>query len=81
MLAVNMDDELKKEFSKVVKEMGLNASSAVNLFARTVVRERRIPFEVTLRTVEERGSNSYLDGRLQRSVENPSGGAGTNGQD
>lgn len=69
MLAVNMDDALKNEFSKVVKDLGLNATSAVNLFARAVVRQKGIPFEVTLRTKEEQEWSDYLNGELQRGLE------------
>lgn len=69
MLAVNMDDALKSEFSKVVKELGLNASSAVNLFARAVVRQKCIPFDITLRTKEEQEWNDYVNGEFKRGLE------------
>lgn len=47
ILSVRMDENLKKEFDEFCSEVGLNSSVAVNLFVRTVVREKRIPFEIT----------------------------------
>ncbi len=44
--SVRMDEELKTEFDALCKEFGMTASTAINVFARTVVRERRIPFEI-----------------------------------
>lgn len=44
--SVRMDENLKQEFDSLCKEFGMNASTAINVFARAVVRERRIPFEI-----------------------------------
>ena len=45
-LSVRMDEDVKRQFDKFCGEVGMNASVAVNLFAKTVIRERRIPFEI-----------------------------------
>ncbi|MCL2099771.1 MAG: type II toxin-antitoxin system RelB/DinJ family antitoxin [Oscillospiraceae bacterium] len=47
ILNVRMDENVKKEFDAFCHKAGLNASVAVNMFARAVLRERRIPFEIT----------------------------------
>ena len=44
--SVRMDEQLKEDFDSLCKEFGMNTSTAINIFARTVVRERRIPFEI-----------------------------------
>lgn len=44
--SVRMDENLKKQFDVLCQEFGMNVSTAINVFARTVVRERRIPFEI-----------------------------------
>lgn len=44
--SVRMDETLKKQFDGLCQEFGMNASTAINVFARTVVRQRRIPFEI-----------------------------------
>lgn len=41
-----MDEDLKKEFDDLCCEFGLNTTTAFNVFARAVVRERKIPFEL-----------------------------------
>ncbi len=41
-----MDAELKKNMEAVCSEMGLSMTAAFTIFAKTVSRERRIPFEV-----------------------------------
>ena len=45
--SVRMDDLLKGQFEQLCNEFGMNMSTAINVFARAVVRERRIPFEIT----------------------------------
>ena len=58
-MTISMDDALKREFTAVCKEIGLSPSTAINIFARAVVREQGIPFKLTsadtpsVRTPEE----------------------------
>ena len=44
--SVRMDETLKKQFDDLCQEFGMNASTAVNVFARAVVRQRKIPVEI-----------------------------------
>ncbi len=44
---IRMDEQTKKEFNAFCNEIGISVSSAFNIFAKTVVREHRIPFEIT----------------------------------
>ena len=41
-----MDSNLKKAFDSICKELGMSSNTAITIFAETVVRERRIPFEI-----------------------------------
>ncbi len=45
-LSVRMDSEVKKEFVAWCNAVGMNASTAVNMFAKKVLQERKLPFEV-----------------------------------
>lgn len=45
---IRMDDNVKKQFDVICGELGLNMSTAFNIFAKTVVRQHRIPFELSL---------------------------------
>ena len=44
--SIRMDAALKNEFEFLCNEFGMSMSTAINVFARAVVRERRIPFEI-----------------------------------
>lgn len=45
--SVRMDEKLKMNLDDLCAQFGMNTSTAINLFARAVVRERRIPFEIS----------------------------------
>lgn len=45
---IRMDEELKRNFEHVCDELGMNMSTAMTIFAKKMIRERRIPFEVSL---------------------------------
>lgn len=45
--SVRMDETLKRQFDALCNEFGMSASTAINVFARAVVREKKIPFEIT----------------------------------
>lgn len=44
---IRIDEELKKQTESLLAEMGLNMTTAVNVFLRQVVRTGGIPFEIT----------------------------------
>ena len=44
--SVRMDEKLKRQFDELCADFGMNATTAFNVFARAVVREKRIPFEI-----------------------------------
>jgi DNA-damage-inducible protein J len=45
---LRIDASLKKEAEKVVDELGLSMASAVTLYLKALVREKGIPFAVSL---------------------------------
>ena len=45
--SVRMDETLKKQFDSLCQDFGMNATTAINVFARAVVRQRRIPFKIS----------------------------------
>ncbi|MEN6623784.1 MAG: type II toxin-antitoxin system RelB/DinJ family antitoxin [Smithella sp.] len=45
---IRMDSDLKKQFDLLCSELGLTMTTAFNVFARTMVRQQRIPFDITL---------------------------------
>ena len=47
---IRTDSEIKKQAEELFAEFGLNMTTAVNMFLRQAIRERSIPFELTLIT-------------------------------
>lgn len=45
-VTIRMDEKLKADFEEMLADFGLNTSAAINIFARQVVYERRIPFAI-----------------------------------
>ena len=44
--SIRMDNSLKKDFADICKSFGMNVSTAINVFAKTVVNQKKIPFEI-----------------------------------
>ena len=44
---LRIDDEVKRNAEKTLDDIGLSMSAAINIFLKTVVRENRIPFELS----------------------------------
>lgn len=45
-MTIRIDADVKKQLDQLCEEIGISASTAMNIFARTMVRERKFPFEV-----------------------------------
>lgn len=44
---IRMDEDLKRQFDAFCSDIGMNMTTAFCVFAKTAVRERRIPFEIS----------------------------------
>ena len=47
ILSVRVDSEDKKKFEAFCNSTGMNISTAINMFIKAVLREKRLPFEIT----------------------------------
>ena len=45
-MTIRMDADLKVKFDALCDEFGMSTNTAFNIFARSVVRNRRIPFTI-----------------------------------
>ena len=45
-LNIRLDEDLKKEFNLLCDDLGMNVTTAINIFIKKAVREWGIPFEV-----------------------------------
>lgn len=43
---INVPTEVKEETTQIFNNLGLNMSTAINMFLKRVIQERGIPFEV-----------------------------------
>ena len=48
-----MDKNLKMQFEKICNDLGLSMSTAFTVFAKTMVRQQRIPFDISLEVPNE----------------------------
>lgn len=74
--SVRMDETLKKQFDMLCSDFGMNASTAINVFARAVVRERKIPFEIISPEPEvtrEKAMQAFMALRTQAQKDFPNG--------
>lgn len=74
--SVRMDEELKKQFDQLCSNFGMNMSTAINVFARAVVRERKIPFEIAASEPEitrEKAMQAFTALRAQSAENFPEG--------
>lgn len=46
-ISLRIDDNVKRSAEETLNTIGLSMSSAINIFLKTVAREKRIPFELT----------------------------------
>lgn len=46
-ITIRMDENLKKQAEALFDEMGLNMTTAFTIFTKAVVRQHKIPFEIS----------------------------------
>ena len=64
-LTIRIDEDIKREAETLFSKIGLNMSSAINIFFRQAIREQTIPFE--LRPYDDYYTGENL-ARLKRSI-------------
>lgn len=47
-VSFRMDDTLKLQMEAVLEELGLNMTTAITMFAKTIVREQRLPLDLRI---------------------------------
>jgi len=70
-ISVKVNEEVKQGAQRVLHEIGMDLTTAIDTFLRTVVREECIPFE--LRTgrahqVSEAAHNEYIRAKLEEAI-------------
>ena len=70
MASINfrMERSQKNELEKVCREMGMTMTTAFNIFAQRVIRDRKIPFEVSADPFYSEKNLKWLE-ESQREIE------------
>lgn len=61
--SVRMDEGLKRQLDALCADFGMSVSTAITVFAKAVVRERKIPFEIASSrptVTREEGMQAFL---------------------
>lgn len=59
-ISIRVDSNLKQRFDVLCDEFGISNTSALTLFIKAVVRERRIPFEIRAVSLEDSRKQALL---------------------
>ncbi len=70
-ISIHMDAELKNEADNFFAELGMNLSTAFNIFVRQSLREGRIPFNISLEQPNPKTISAMLE--AENLISNPNG--------
>lgn len=63
-LNVRVDDAVKKEAEQLLSELGMNMSTAINIFLRQMLRVHGIPFDITADPFYRETNMRYLEQKM-----------------
>ncbi len=63
-ISLRVDDDLKRNAERTFDDIGLSMSTAINIFLKTVVRENRIPFELSADPFYSKDNIEELERRI-----------------
>ena len=62
-LNIRTDKAIKDQAEEIFNELGLNMTTAINIFLRTAIREHGIPFELKLEVPNDTTAAAIEEGR------------------
>ena len=65
-VSFRMDDTLKQQTEAVLEQLGLNMTTAMTMFAKSIVREQRLPLDLSVDPFYSAANQS----RLKQAIEN-----------
>ena len=63
-LNIRTDKEIKEAAEKIYSSLGLNMTTAINMFLRASIRESGIPFDLKLNVPSDETIKSIEEGRM-----------------
>ena len=64
-ISLRVDDDVKRSAEQTLDTIGLSMSAAINIFLKTVARERRIPFPLSADPFYSRENMAELQRRIE----------------
>ena len=72
-LNIRTEKDVKEQANQIFSDLGLNMTTAINMFLRTTIRENGIPFSLKLDTPNEITAAAIEEGRRIASDSNVKG--------
>ena len=63
-LNIRTDKEIKEAAEKIYSSLGLNMTTAINMFLRASIRESGIPFDLKLNVLSDETIKAIEEGRM-----------------
>lgn len=60
-ISIRMDNQLKSQFEEFCSAVGMSMTTAFNIFAKTAVREQKIPFEISAKATVTPTANQVAE--------------------
>ena len=64
-VTVRIDSEMKLKFDELCKQFGMSANTAFNVFVNAVVMHKKIPFEISTPTYEDKVLKDFYEFRKE----------------
>ena len=61
---IHVDNDVKKEAQDVFSSLGLDMTTAINIFLRQAIRQRSIPFAVTANSTKKTPKPGCMKGKI-----------------
>lgn len=71
---IRIDEDLKKQAEYLFSEFGMNMTTAFTIFIKAVVREQKIPFEISM--PKDDFFNEYNQNRIRKAIADIKAGKG-----
>ena len=63
-ISLRVDDDVKYDAERILDDIGISMSTAINVFLKAVIRENRIPFELAADSFYSKENMAELERRV-----------------
>ena len=66
LINFRIDESTKKQMEQICNELGITLSTAFNIFAKKVIREKRIPFDLYIDPLYSKSNMTAIDESIKQ---------------